>query len=80
MNLEGTGVLLFYYFVYLKVNLDVEKINQFGESSPNFIFAAVNLDLIVIEKRCTDSESAPNNFVEKVNRGEDLRWVIQDAL
>ena len=44
------GILLFYYFVYLKVNLDLEKKNQLGESSPNFIFAAVNLDPIVIEK------------------------------
>ena len=26
-------------FVYLKVNLDLEK-NQLGESSPKFIFAA----------------------------------------
>ena len=51
MNLERTGVLLFYYLLYLKVNLDLEKTNQPGEFSPNFIFAAVNLDLIVIEKR-----------------------------
>ena len=51
MNLERTDVLLFYYFVYLKVNLDLEKENQLGESSPNFIFTAVNLDPIVIEKR-----------------------------
>ena len=50
MNLERTGVLLFYYFLYLKVNLDLEKTNQFGESSPNFIFATVNLDPILIEK------------------------------
>ena len=40
----------FYCFVYLKVNLDVEKTYQLGESSPNFIYAAVNLDPIVIEK------------------------------
>ena len=51
MNLEQTDVLLFYYFVYLKVNLDLEKTNQLGESSPNFIFAVVNLDPIVLEKR-----------------------------
>ena len=50
VNLEQTGILLFYYFVYLKVNLDLEKTNQLGESSPNFIFAAVNLDPIVTEK------------------------------
>ena len=49
VNLERMGVLLFYYFVYLKVNLDLEKTNQLGESSPNFIYAAVNLDLIVIK-------------------------------
>ena len=53
MNLERTGILLFYYFVYLKVNLDLEKTNQLGESSPNFIFVAVNIDPIVIEKRST---------------------------
>ena len=74
VNFEGTGVLLFYYFVYLEVNHDLEK-NQFGESSPNFIFAAVKLDPIVIDKRWTYGESWPNVFVEKVNRGEDLRWV-----
>ena len=49
--------------------------NQLGESLPNFIFAVVNLDPIVLEKRWTDGESWPYNFVEKVNRGEDLRWV-----
>ena len=52
-----------------------KKINHLGESSPNFIFAGVNLDPIVFEKRWTDGESWPNDFVEKVNRGEDLRWV-----
>ena len=44
------GVLLFYHLVYLKVNLNLEKTNQLGESSPNFIFSAVNLDRIVTEK------------------------------
>ena len=71
-NLEQTGVLLFNCFLYLKVNLDLAKTNQLGESSPNFI---LNLDPIVIEKRWTDGESCLNDFVEKVNRGEDLRWV-----
>ena len=68
----------FYCFIilfYLKVNLDLEKTNQLGKSSPIFIFTAVNLDPIVIEKRWTDGESWPNYFDEKVNRGEDLRWV-----
>ena len=49
--------------------------NQLGESLPNFIFAVVNLYLIVLEKRWTDDESWPYDFVVKVNRGEDLRWV-----
>ena len=75
VNLERTCVLLFYYFLSLKVNLDLEKTNQLGESSPNFIFAVVNLDPIILEKRWIDGESWPNDFVEKVNRGEDLRWV-----
>ena len=51
----------------------LEKTNQHSESSPNFIFAAVNLDTIILKKRWTDGESWPNDFVEKVNRGEDLR-------
>ena len=51
MNLEQRSVLLFYYFVYLKVNLELEKTDQLGKSSPNFSFAAVNLDSNVIEKR-----------------------------
>ena len=76
VNLERTCVLLFYYFLCLKVNLDLEKSKSaFCESSPNFIFAVVNLDPIVLEKRWIDGESWPNDFVEKVNWGEDLRWV-----
>ena len=75
MNLERTCFLLFYYFLYFKVNLDLEKTNQLGESSPNFIFAVVNFDPIIFEKRWIDGESWPNDFVEKVNRSEDLRWV-----
>ena len=76
VNLERTCILLFYYFLCLKANLDLEKTNQLGESSPNFIFAVVNLDSIyILEERWIDGESWPNDFVEKVNRGEDLRWV-----
>ena len=75
VNLERTCVLLFYYFLCLKAKLDVENTNQLGESSPNFIFAVVNLDPIILEKMWIDGESWPNDFVEKVNRGEDLRWV-----
>ena len=66
VNLERTFVLLFYYFLCLKVNLDLEKTNQLGESSPNFIFAVVNLDPIIFEKRWMDGVSSPNDFVEKV--------------
>ena len=75
VNLERTYVLLFHYFLCLKANLDLEKTNQLGESSPNFIFAVVNLDPISLEKRWIDGESWPSNFVDKVNTGEDLRWV-----
>ena len=62
-------------FIWKWILTLVEKIDQLGESSPNFIFAAVNLDPNVIEKRWTDEESWPNDFAEKVNRGEDLMWV-----
>ena len=72
---ERTCVLLFYYFLYFQVNLDLEKTNQLGESSSNFIFTGVNLDPIILEKRWIDGESWPNDFLKKVNRGEDLRWV-----
>ena len=72
LNKQAFFVLLF-QVVYLKVN-NLEKSNQLGESSPNFIFATVNLDPIVIEKKWTDDESWPNDFVEQVNKGEDLRW------
>ena len=75
VNLERTCVLLFYYFLCFKVNLDLENTNQLGESSPNFILAVVNLDPIILEKKWIDGESWPNDFVEKVNKGEDLRWV-----
>ena len=75
VNLERTCVLLFYYFLYFKVNLDLEKTDQLGESSLNFIFAVVNLHPIILETRWINGESWPNDFDEKVNRGEDLRWV-----
>ena len=75
-------MVLFFYFlfflffvVYLKVNLDLEKTNHLGEYSPIFIFATVNIDPVVKENSGNDGESWPNDFVEKVNRGEDLRWV-----
>ena len=67
------SVVLFYYFVYLKWILTLKK--QLGEFSSNVIFAAVNLDLIFVEKKWTNGESWHNEFVEKVNRGEDLKWV-----
>ena len=51
VNLKRTCILLFNYFLCLKVNLDFKKTNQLGESSPNFIFAVVNLDPISLEKR-----------------------------
>ena len=51
------------------------KTHQLGKSSTNFIFAAVNLNPIVIEKTWTDGESWRKDLVEKVNRGEYLRWV-----
>ena len=73
---EQKCILSFYYFLCLKVNLDLEKTNQLDESSPNFIFAVVNLDPIILEKRWIVDKSWPNDFVEKVNRGEDLRWVV----
>ena len=50
-----------------------KKTNQPGKSWPNFIFAAMNLDSIVIEKRWTDDESWPNDFVKK---GEQ-RWKLE---
>ena len=57
------------------MNLDLEKANQLSEASPTFIFAVVNLDPIILEKGWIDGESWPNDFVGKVNKGEDLRWV-----
>ena len=51
VNLERMCVSLFCHFLYLKMNLDLEKTNQLGEFSPNFIFAVVNLDPIILEKR-----------------------------
>ena len=74
VNLERTFVFAVLLFC-LEVNLDLEKTNQLGESSPNFIFEVVNLVPIILEKRWIDGESWPNDFVEKVNRGEDSRWV-----
>ena len=37
----------------------------------------MNLDPIILEKRWIDGESWPNDFIEKMNRGEDLKckWV-----
>ena len=58
----------FIIFVYLKVNLDLEKTNDFLYLTQLY-FAAVNLNPTVFEKRWTDSESWPNEFVEEVNKG-----------
>ena len=61
------------------MNLNLGKTNQLGESSPNFFFfffyAVVNLDPTILEKRWINGVSWPNDFFEKVNRGENLRWV-----
>ena len=75
VNLERTCVLFFLLFSLFESESWPRKTNQLGESSPNFIFAVVNLYPIILEKRWIDGESWPNDFVEKVNRGEDLRWV-----
>ena len=50
VDLERTCVFLFYNFLCLKVNPDIEKTNQLGESSPNFIFAVVNFEPIILDK------------------------------
>ena len=55
------------------MNLDLEKTNQFGESSSIFIFAVVNLDPIIWEKRWIDGESWPSDFCWK---GEQ-RWRLE---
>ena len=65
-------VLLFSLF---EMESWTRKTNQLGESSLNFFFVVVNLDPIILEKKWIDGESWPNDFVEKVNRGEELRWV-----
>ena len=60
VNVERTCVLLFYYFLCLKANLDLEitnldleitNLHPNNKSSPNFIFAVVNPDPIILEKR-----------------------------
>ena len=73
VNLERTCILLFYYFLCLKVNPDLEKAYQLGESSPDFIFGVVNLDPIILEKGWIDGESWPKDFVGKVNQ----RWRLE---
>ena len=60
------NVCVFVLLFYFKVNFDLEKTNQTSESSPNFIFAVVNLYQIVLEKRWTDGKSWPKGFDEKV--------------
>ena len=74
VNLERTCVLLFYYFLYFKVDLDLEQISLVN-LHPTLFFAVVNLDPIIFEMRWINGESWPNDFDEKMNRGEDLRWV-----
>ena len=51
-NLEWTCILLFYYFLCLKVNLDLEKKQiSLVNLHPTFFFTAVNLDPLVKEKK-----------------------------
>ena len=75
VNLERMCVFIVLLFSLFESESWPRKTNRLGESSPNFIFAVVNLDPIILEKRWIDGESWPNDFVEKVNRSEDLRWV-----
>ena len=73
VNLERTCILLFYYFLW-KWILTRKNKSAWGIFT-QLIFTVVNLDPIIFEKRWIDGESWPNDYVEKVNRGEDLRWV-----
>ena len=68
VNLERTCVLLFYYFLCLKVNLDLEKTNQLGDLHPTLFSRwwiltqlfwkrgelMVNPDLLILLKRWTE--------------------------
>ena len=50
VNLERICDLLFYCFLDMEVNLDLQTKNQLGESSLNFIVVVVNLYPVVLEK------------------------------
>ena len=75
VDLERRYLLLFKYFLYFKVDLNLEKqislVNLHptlfygGESWPNYF-----------GNRWIDGKSWPNDFIGKVNRGEDFRWVV----
>ena len=47
------------------MNLDLEKTNKLGESSPNSIFVVVNLYQNVLEKRWIDGKSWPMILMKK---------------
>ena len=66
VNLKRTCVLLFYYFLYLKVNLDLEKKSAWwiftqlyfrgGESWPNYFWREVNWWWILTLRFCWKGE------------------------
>ena len=56
VNLEITRFkAISFFFLMQESILTWKEKNQLGESSPNFIFAVVNLYLIILEKKCTVS-------------------------
>ena len=75
VNLERICVLLFYYFIYFKSESWPRKKKSAWWNSIQFYFVVVNLNWTVLEKMRTDGESWPNDFDEKVNRGEDSRRI-----
>ena len=62
----------FHYFLYLKVNFDLERHFIY-----NFIFGVVNLDPIILEKRWIGCKSWPNDFVRfKIPFDECIKPII----
>ena len=75
VNFERTCILLFYYFLCLKSESWPRKNKSALVNLHPTLFSWWWILTQLFWKKWIDGESWPDNFVEKVNRGEDLRWV-----
>ena len=74
VNLEWTGVLLFYYFVYLKVNLDLKNQIRLVNLHPTLFSRQWILNQL-LKKKCELMVNLDLTILLKRWTGVKMRWV-----